>query len=125
MESLLTKLFLAGNFIYGLGFAAFYWSEGVTSSSLYRSLDGLSSWLPQIWGIVLMLAVVTAVVPSSKLLYFGTFLGTLCWVFASLVYLLTGYTLVFFTVGLLYLGFWVALYLVHQLDGITLGKITD
>lgn len=108
-EHTLIYAFLMGNLVYGLGFlVAGRWS-GVNSSSLYRSMYEVETWLPAIWGAVLVAAVLSCVVSlrSKVTRGFGSASGMLCWLYATLVYALTGYWLVVFSVGLLYLTFWV------------------
>jgi hypothetical protein len=108
-EYTLVYTFLMGNLVYGLGFSvAGNWS-GVNSSSLFKSMQEVEPWLPTIWGGVLVAAVVLCVLSlrSKVTRGFGSVAGMGCWLYASLVYALTGYWLVVFSVGLLYLVFWV------------------
>jgi hypothetical protein len=115
----ITTAFLIANAAYGLGFALFSGvnASGVSKSSLYKSLHETSQSLPALWGIITTVAVVLAVV-YSKFNYkavgsLSAALGLGTWLFASLVYLQTGFALTFITVGLLYLSFWVWFYFTY------------
>ena len=108
-EDILIYAFMAGNVFYGLGFALLGNWSGVNSSSLFKSMYEVETWLPTIWGTVLVAAVVLCVLSLRSRLGtgVGSVLGIGCWLYATLVYLLTGYWLVVFSVGFLYLTFWV------------------
>ena len=108
-DNSLIYAFFMGNFIYGLGFSIMGWWDGVNQSSLFQSMHHVDPWLPRVWGTVLVAAVVLSVVPlhGKALKQVGSTVATLAWLYATLVYALTGYWLVFFSVGLLYLTFWV------------------
>lgn len=111
-ENSLIYAFFMGNFVYGLGFSVLGWWEGVNSSSLYNSMHQVDPWLPKAWGAVLVAAVVLCVLPwTKKLKKASVTVAMLAWLYATLVYGLTGYWLVFFSVGLLYLSFWIFYYL--------------
>ena len=112
-EKTLVYIFMAGNTFYGLGFALFGWWSGVNSSSLFKSMNGVEPWLPRIWGVLLVAAVVLSMLSLRNRVTrgVGSFLGVTCWLYATLVYLLTGYWLVVFSVGCLYLLFWIYFYL--------------
>ena len=108
VEHTLVYAFLMGNLVYGLGFAVAGDWKGVNSSSLFKSMHDVESWLPTIWGTILVAAVVLCVLSLRSRWSRGTgaTLGTVAWIYATFVYGLTGYWLVFFSVGLLYLTFW-------------------
>lgn len=107
-DNALMYVFFFGNFIYGAGFATFGFWSGVNTSSLYQSMHEVEPWLPKIWGMLLVAAVLLCVVPLRRYLGgIGSYLGIACWVYASLVYFLTGYFLVFLSVSIIYLTFWV------------------
>jgi len=104
--------FLAANMVYGLGFSLFYWTDSVQRSTLYQSLNGTLDWLPQIWGLTLLLGTglciwdAYAKMKRRRCRRIGTALGLALWGYASFVFLFTGFYLVFLSVGLLYCSFW-------------------
>lgn len=107
--------FLAANLAYGLGFSLFHWSDAVQRSSLYQTLNSVHDWMPQAWGWVLTIGALLCIIDARKMKRrrcrrIGTALGMLMWGYASLVYFFTGFYLVFLSVGLLYLTFWMWYY---------------
>ena len=104
--------FLWATLAYGIGFFFFGFWSGVSSSSLHRSLNETWPWLPEVWGLALLVGTalcffVAGSQDDKKIVRrIGCGLGMATWGYASLVYFFTGFYLVFASVGLLYLTFW-------------------
>lgn len=102
--------FLVTTLSYGIGFTAFRWTEAVNQSSLYLSMHALSPLLTVIWGV---LAIVVIVVGLYVLIFDKPPIGKanclvawMLWLFAAIVYVLTGGWLTLFAVALPGLFFW-------------------
>jgi len=104
---------LIASFAYGFGFT-FFTASWVTTSSLYQAMFAIQSWLPHVWGIAALIAVVLNLVSlvfrHRKYEPPPTFLGVLVWLFALLVYLLGGDYLITVSVTLPNLLFWIWYY---------------
>lgn len=100
--------------MYGIGFTLFPQFSWVNSSSLFQSFFMVHDWLPRIWGIGAVLAGGSAI--SMMLLrkpFLGgtaAMLGFLVWLFAGILYISNGYILVFLTVSVPNMYFWVFYY---------------
>ena len=113
----ITWAFFFANTVYALGFILTAYTPLQTKSSLYDALDGVWDYLPETWGALGLLAVGLSLA-AARLDWKGLgsvscLLGIGTWLYAVLIYLETHYYIVAFSVGALYLTFWVAFYFTH------------
>lgn len=111
----LTWPFFLATFAYGLGFLAFFFTDGVSKSSLWLAMHSIAPSIPLIWGAVAVLTIVVGLTflmfnipPAGKI---SGLVGFMLWVFASFVYILTGAWLPLLSVALPNAWFWVWQYL--------------
>lgn len=107
--------FMFGTLMYGLGFVFFGFTEGVSSSSLYKSLFMLHEWLPRVWGLGALVAGILSFycILTRQTHYISPFtsmLGVMVWLFAAFCYLQTGAWLLVLTITIPYGYFWVYWY---------------
>jgi hypothetical protein len=111
----LTWPFLIATFAYGLGFVAFFHTEGVGASSLFVSMMTLNPAIPYIWGAAAVLTIIIGVTflafhipPAGKI---SGLIGFMLWVYAGFCWGTTGAWLPLFSVAVPNMWFWVWQYL--------------
>lgn len=102
--------FLLATFAYGVGFIKFVCSDRGTSSSLFAAMFSISPTLTLIWGILAVLVVIVSfyvlVMDRPPIGKANCMMAWMLWMFAGLVYVLTGGWLPLFAVALPSLYFW-------------------
>lgn len=115
--SIMAWVFLATNMVYGIGFVLGGNWSGVNQSSLFQALDQSWEYLPEAWGGIAFVASVVSFVAykyqNGWLGNVGSMAGFGAWLYATWTYALNGFWLVVFTVGVLYLMFWVSYYFTY------------
>ena len=112
----LAYLFFLATFAYGLGFVFFRWSSSAALSSLYVAMGGIHGSITLIWGGLAIVTIagvsVTLWRQVGRVPELSGMLGVLIWLFASTCYVMGGYYLVVFSVGLPNTLFWVWYFMV-------------
>lgn len=107
--------FLFSTLSYGIGFLFLAGSDAVGLSSLHVAMYSIATWFPILWGAI---AILTIVGGLTFLLFnippFGKItglIGFMLWLFAGVVYALTGGWLTLFSVAMPNMFFWIWQYL--------------
>lgn len=102
--------FLLTTFAYGVGFVVFRFSAAVRESSLYIAMYTIDPLIPLVWGAMALLVITIGMYvlifdkpPIGKA---NCFVAWMLWLFAGIVYILTGGWLALFSVAAPSLMFW-------------------
>jgi hypothetical protein len=108
--------FIFATFFYGLGFSAFGWWSGVSTSSLFHAFMNMHPAVAPVWGACALLAAILAILMvttryASWLGSLASMFGFLIWLFAACTYIANGFWLVVLTVAIPNAFFWAWYYM--------------
>lgn len=102
--------FLLTTLSYGIGFVFFRWATAVQESSLFSSMTSIGQHVPLVWGIlaisVIAVGLYVLVFDKPPIGKANCFVAWLLWLFAAIVYVMTGGWLTLFAVTIPSLFFW-------------------
>lgn len=111
----LTYPFFLSTLLYGIGFLAFSWTTGVSTTSLLVAMASIAPWVPFVWGAVAVLTIVAGVTflmfnipPAGKA---SGLVGFMVWLFAGFCWLQSGAWLLAVSVAFPNMYFWFWQYL--------------
>lgn len=102
--------FLLTTLAYGIGFSLFRFTEAVHESSLFLAMTTINPAIPVIWGtlavIVIIVGLYVLVFDKPPIGKANCFVAWMLWLFAAIVYALTGGWLTLISVATPSLMFW-------------------
>jgi len=102
--------FLLATFAYGVGFTYFSVIGGESASSLYNAMFSISPAITLVWGLlaiaVMVIGLYVLVMNKPSIGRANCFAAWSLWLFAGIVYMLTGGWLPLFSVAVPSLWFW-------------------